>query len=139
MPEIPKIKDISKQTHLNRDPLENDITQASRPCKRQMKLPTLEIDYLAGFCVQVTARKRHCSDSPPYPPAHSHESQKIFSINLRHNGRRYRKVIGGEYYPPPFHCLLCRFLCVLKTPRHCIRAVTAMLDYPPRCRNRALR
>jgi len=33
MPEIPKIKDISKQTHLNRDPLENDITQASRPCK----------------------------------------------------------------------------------------------------------
>ena len=64
MPEISKITEIPKQTHLNRVPLGNDIIQAPHPCKRQMILDSPDIGYLAGFCVQTTTPKGQCSDTP---------------------------------------------------------------------------
>ena len=41
MPEITRIRTISKQTHLNRVPLETDIIQAPHPCKQQMNSTVL--------------------------------------------------------------------------------------------------
>ena len=49
MPEITQIKTISKQTHLNREPLKSGIIQAPRPCKQQMRLSGPDIGDLAGF------------------------------------------------------------------------------------------
>ena len=42
MPEITRIRTISKQTHLNRVPLETDIIQAPHPCKQQMNSTVLD-------------------------------------------------------------------------------------------------
>lgn len=93
MPEISKITEIPKQTHLNRVPLGNDIIQAPHPCKRQMILDSPDIGYLAGFCVQTTTPKGQCSDTPS---SHIKKGRKIFIINVRHKGRRHRKVIGDD-------------------------------------------